>query len=406
MNTEKILATMLFHKDKRISCYELNENDFETDRHKKIFNEIKNNMQTSPSELASMLSQKNLIDIAEFSEQSDKKYFDSFLSDVKAQSRKKLGKIQLFNLMKKYNDLSGDEVYEEMVRIAAEIKVDDHADYTSLGEAMDSTLEEVDRARKGEYEKIKIPFVEGLLRKQSGGELNIIGGRPSMGKSAVLLNMAEEMVMNGLPVGLISFEMETVEITNRILQKYWDKPLSDEAENFTDEEYAKLQRQKEKYSTLPFYIRDKHDSYLSTTLATIDKMVKIDGVKVVLIDYLQLMSVKGNSYNRTLELGAISRALKTTAMENKIVIMAAAQLSRGVEQREDKRPMLSDLRDSGALEQDADNVMFVYRDEYYRNDPKTKGKVDIIVAKQRNGAIGTRTLLYDKERQLIQRMNY
>jgi replicative DNA helicase len=93
-------------------------------------------------------------------------------------------------------------------------------------------------------------------------------------------------------------------------------------------------------------------------------------------------------------------------MENKIVIMAAAQLSRGVEQREDKRPMLSDLRDSGALEQDADNVMFVYRDEYYRNDPKTKGKVDIIVAKQRNGAIGTRTLLYDKERQLIQRMNY
>jgi replicative DNA helicase len=135
-------------------------------------------------------------------------------------------------------------------------------------------------------------------------------------------------------------------------------------------------------------------------------MVKIDGVKVVLIDYLQLMSVKGNSYNRTLELGAISRALKTTAMENKIVIMAAAQLSRGVEQREDKRPMLSDLRDSGALEQDADNVMFVYRDEYYRNDTKTKGKVDIIVAKQRNGAIGTRTLLYDKERQLIQRMNY
>ncbi|MDD3731366.1 MAG: replicative DNA helicase [candidate division Zixibacteria bacterium] len=240
------------------------------------------------------------------------------------------------------------------------------------------------------------------------GDLIIVAGRPSMGKSAFAMNIAENVAIRQKKgVGIFSIEMSKEQLTLRLLcsrakisqQKIRSRKLN-------DEEWGRLTRAGGSISPMNIFIDD------SPTLTSLEMRAKARRLKaqfdisLIIVDYIQMMQASGHQENRQQEIAVISRNLKALAKELNIPVIAISQLSRMVEQRGgEKRPQLSDLRESGAIEQDADVVMFVYRPEFYmshldRNDPKyleVEGKAEIIVAKQRNGPTGVANLVFIKE---------
>lgn len=228
----------------------------------------------------------------------------------------------------------------------------------------------------------------GKLHKVTGGfkngELIIIAARPSMGKTAFALKCALHLAERKVRVRFISIEMTGELLIDRILIGEsgvdTDKYRNGELDNM---ELHLINEAKEKFNSVDFEIIDKG----SITVDEIYNSVKMDIPDILFIDYIQLISTKGKTENRTQEIGAISRKLKAIAKDFKIPVVALSQLNRGVESRGDKRPMLSDLRESGDLEQDADVVMFLYRDAYYSADA-VGNVMEIRVAKNRNGKTG------------------
>jgi len=229
-------------------------------------------------------------------------------------------------------------------------------------------------------------------------ELILVGARPSMGKTAFLLNIAQNAaVKNGVPTAIFSLEMSKEQLGNRLLCA----GAGVDANRFrtgalTDEDWDQISMSIPAISSAPLFIDDT--SAISVTeMRTKCRRLKIEqNLGLIVIDYLQLMSPPATARpeNRQNEISEISRALKGLAKELNVPVLVAAQLSRAVESRSDKRPMLSDLRESGAIEQDADVVAFLYRDEYYNKETLKKGGAEVIIAKQRNGPTGTVELAY------------
>ena len=226
-------------------------------------------------------------------------------------------------------------------------------------------------------------------------DLVLIAARPSMGKTAFVLNIAEHAALKlKVPTVIFSLEMSAVQITNRFLAMNARVDAQKmRTGNLSDADWANLHESAVALAEAPLIIDDTPGITISEMRSKCRQYKYEKGVGMIIIDYLQLMSAGHRVESREKEISEISRALKSLARELKCPVLACSQLSRAVEQRPDKRPMLSDLRESGAIEQDADVIMFIYRDEYYNKDREdNKGIAEIIIGKQRNGPTGTVTL--------------
>jgi replicative DNA helicase len=233
-----------------------------------------------------------------------------------------------------------------------------------------------------------------LDAKTSGlqpGDLLIIAGRPSMGKTSLALNMAEHVAVEvGLPVAVFSMEMGGTQLAMRMLSSVGRLDAHRvRTGKLNDDEWSRLSFALGKMHEAPLYIDETPALNPIDLRARARRLHRQCGkLGLIVIDYLQLMSSAGHGENRATEISEISRALKSLAKELSVPVIALSQLNRSLEQRPNKRPVMSDLRESGAIEQDADVIMFIYRDEVYNPDSPDKGSAEIIIGKQRNGPIG------------------
>ena len=227
-------------------------------------------------------------------------------------------------------------------------------------------------------------------------DLILIAARPSMGKTAFALNIAQyAAVYKKVPVAIFSLEMSKEQLVNRIL---CSEALVDSQKmktgNLDDEDWDKIARALGPLSEAPIYIDDTPGMSVMEIRAKCRRLKLEKNLGLVIIDYLQLMQGRTRTENRQQEISEISRALKILAKEINVPVITLSQLSRAPETRADHRPVLSDLRESGAIEQDADLVMFIYRDDYYRPETDKKNIAEIIIAKHRNGSTGTVELVW------------
>ena len=233
------------------------------------------------------------------------------------------------------------------------------------------------------------------------GDLIVLAARPSMGKTALAINIAENVaVQEGLPVAVFSMEMGASQLAVRIVGSIGRIDQGHlRTGKLSDDEWPRLTEAIEKLRNVSLHIDETPGLTPSELRANARRLSRQCGkLGLIVVDYLQLMtgSSSDGSDNRATELGEISRGLKMLAKELQCPVMALSQLNRSVEQRTDKRPMMSDLRESGAIEQDADVIMFIYRDDYYNKDSKEPGVAEVIIGKQRNGPTGTVKLAFLK----------
>ena len=275
-------------------------------------------------------------------------------------------------------------------------------DFVPIKDVVLNTLEKIELASKtsGSVTGIPTGFLD-LDYKMAGlqpSDLILVAARPSMGKTAFVLNIAQHVAFKAdKAVAIFSLEMSKEQLVNRLfaLEAQVDSQ-SLRTGNLKDEDWEKLIESAGVIGKSKLIIDDTPGISISELRSKCRKFKLEHGLDLIIIDYLQLMTgrVGGRSESRQQEISEISRALKGLARELNVPVIALSQLSRAVEQRPDHRPMLSDLRESGAIEQDADVVMFIYRDDYYNKDTELKNVAEIIIAKQRNGSIGTVNLTW------------
>ena len=230
-------------------------------------------------------------------------------------------------------------------------------------------------------------------------DLVIVAGRPSMGKTAFCLNLAHNITTSyKLPVAFFSLEMSKEQIVQRLLAA--EAGIESgylRSGRISQSQWEPLSKAIGVLSEMPIYIDDTPNITLTEMRSQARRLqaeIKTE-LGLIIIDYLQLM--EGTGDNRVQELSIITRSLKSLARELSVPVIALSQLSRGVESRTNKRPMLSDLRESGSIEQDADLVIMLYRDDYYNSDSPDRGIAEVIIAKHRNGPTGTTRLLFDSQ---------
>ncbi|NLL94046.1 MAG: replicative DNA helicase [Clostridiales bacterium] len=268
--------------------------------------------------------------------------------------------------------------------------------FVPIRQVVINALEKIEAASKttGNITGIPTGFID--LDYQTSGlqpsDLVLIAARPSMGKTAFVLNVAEYMAFKkDYTVAIFSLEMSKEQLVNRMFST--ESRVSSQtlrSGNLEDEEWERLIESAQIIGNSHLIIDDTPSISIQELRSKCRKYKMEHNLGIVIIDYLQLMSAGGNeSVSRQQQISEISRSLKALARELSVPVVALSQLSRAVEQRDDHRPMLSDLRESGAIEQDADVVMFLYRDDYYNKETEKKNIAEVIIAKQRNGPIGT-----------------
>jgi replicative DNA helicase len=231
------------------------------------------------------------------------------------------------------------------------------------------------------------------------GDLVIVAGRPSMGKTTLAVNMAEYAALRAADkrasVAIFSMEMPSEQVITRMLSSIGGVPLQNlRGGRISDDDWVRITSATSQLSEAKIFV-DETPALSPTELRARARRVKREhGLDLVVVDYLQLMQVPGNKENRATEIGEISRGLKVLAKELGIPVIALSQLNRGVEQRDNKKPVMSDLRESGSIEQDADMILLIYREEVYDRQTTRKGIAEIDLVKHRNGEIGTFTLTF------------
>ena len=273
-------------------------------------------------------------------------------------------------------------------------------DFVPIKDVVLRALDRIEAAsrNKGSVTGIPTGFID-LDYKLSGfqpSDFILIAARPSMGKTAFVLNIAQHVAFKqNLPVAIFSLEMSKEQLINRMfsLESSVDAQKLRTGQ-LNDQEWERLIESAGVIGKSKLMIDDTPGISIAELRSKCRKYKLEHNLGIIMIDYLQLMSGSGKSDSRQQEISDISRSLKALARELNVPVIALSQLSRAVEQRPDHRPMLSDLRESGAIEQDADVVMFIYRDDYYHKDTEKKDIAEIIIAKQRNGPIGTVELVW------------
>ena len=257
-----------------------------------------------------------------------------------------------------------------------------------------------DPEAKQKYRGIPTGFtdMDELLSGLQPSDLIIMAARPSMGKTALALNLAQNAAKRGFGVGVVSLEMSKEQLVERMFCSLlqvdsWKLRTG----KLTDEDFARIGGVMDELNSMKIFIDDTSGSSMAELRAKARRLQMETGLDLLIIDYLQLMSMGAANANRVQEISEISRALKHLARELHIPILVLSQLSRAVESRPVKIPQLSDLRESGAIEQDADVVMMLYREDYYEEDSQRKGMLDVYVKKHRNGPTGKVELMFKKE---------
>jgi replicative DNA helicase len=268
------------------------------------------------------------------------------------------------------------------------------AEMRSIEDVLHEEMDKLVELSKGDVGLTGVPSgfqdLDDLTGGFQAGNLVVLAARPAMGKSALATNFAENAaVEHGKAVALFSLEMSETELAHRFLASR-ARVSSDELRKgrVKADRWNKVNQAASKLAGAPLYIDDSSDIGVLELRAKARRMAARHGLGLVIVDYLQLMRPEGRSDSRVEQIGQISRGLKILARELEVPVIAISQLSRAVESRNPPEPMLSDLRESGSIEQDADVVMFVYRDEYYNQESERLGEADLIVAKHRNGPIG------------------
>ncbi|MCE2676709.1 MAG: replicative DNA helicase [Burkholderiaceae bacterium] len=277
--------------------------------------------------------------------------------------------------------------------------------FQSMGNLVVQLLDRVEEMSQNPNDITGVPTgffdLDRMTSGMQAGDLIVLAARPSMGKTALAINIAENVALNeGLPVAVFSMEMGASQLAIRIVGSIGRIDQTRlRTGKLLDEEWPRLTEAVEKLRNVSLSIDETPGLTPSELRASARRLARNCGkLGLVVVDYLQLMSGSSGTDgdNRATELGEISRGLKMLAKELQCPVIALSQLNRGVEQRTDKRPMMSDLRESGAIEQDADVIMFIYRDDYYNKDSKEPGVAEIIIGKQRNGPTGTVKLTFLK----------
>lgn len=273
-------------------------------------------------------------------------------------------------------------------------------DFSPIKEVLESSIDRIEILfkNKSNVTGIETGFVDFDMKTAGlqNSDFILIAGRPSMGKTAFAINIAQYAALNkNITTAIFSLEMSKEQLVNRMIcsEAFVDaqKLRTGELES---EDWQKIAEAVSNLSEAPIYIDDKPEISMAHLRAKCRKLKKDRDLGLIVIDYLQLMNYNGKSESRQQEISQISRSLKSLARELNIPIIALSQLSRAVEQRKPPKPMLSDLRESGAIEQDADVVCFLYREEYYNPETEKRGQAEVIIAKQRNGSIGSVNLAW------------
>jgi len=351
-----------------------------------------------PAEISSMEFIKDLITIVPTS--ANIKYYANIVSEKAVLRRLIRINEEIANIC-----YTGKESTEEILedtekRIFDIVQQRNSGDYTPINEIVMNALEKINAASqmKGNVTGIATGFND-LDYKTAGlqpSDLILIAARPSMGKTAFALNVAQHICFKlHMCAAIFSLEMSKEQLVNRLLsmESHVDSQHI-RTGNMKDNDWESIVEGAGVIGKSKLIIDDTPGISISELRSKCRKYKLEHDLQIVIIDYLQLMSGSGRSDSRQQEISDISRALKSLARELRVPVVALSQLSRAVEKREDHRPMLSDLRESGAIEQDADVVMFLYRDDYYNKETDKKGIAEVIIAKQRNGPIGTVELVW------------
>ncbi|MEH7224780.1 replicative DNA helicase [Bacillus sp. JJ1566] len=393
--------------------------DFYRTAHQKIFDAMLNlSDKGEPVDLVTVTS-----------ELADAKILDeiggvSYLSDL-AGSVPTAGNIEYYAKI-----IEEKSILRRLIRTATTIATDGYSREDEvdalLGEAEKNIMEVANRKNAGAFQNIKDVLVQtydnietlnnrvgditGIptgfteLDKMTAGfqrnDLIIVAARPSVGKTAFALNIAQNVATKtDENVAIFSLEMGAEQLVMRMLCAEGNINAQNlRTGSLTPEDWGKLTMAMGSLSNSGIYIDDTPGIRVNEIRSKCRRLKQESGLGMILIDYLQLIQGNGRSgENRQQEVSEISRSLKALARELKVPVIALSQLSRGVEQRQDKRPMMSDIRESGSIEQDADIVAFLYRDDYYDKESENKNIIEIIIAKQRNGPVGTVSLAFVKE---------
>ena len=294
-----------------------------------------------------------------------------------------------------------DWAEQEIFKIA---EMPNNRAFQKVSELVPEVLRNVEEVAKTRKSVLGVASGFDTLDKMLGGfrkgQLIIIAARPAMGKTSFALNVAYNAIAQDLKVGVFTLEMSSEELLLRIFSSCSEISMDTLIKGYGMDQtkIARISQVAEVLTNKELYIDDTGSITVMDIKAKSRRLkAEIKGLDLIIIDYLQLMSSKRNIENRQQEIAEISRALKVLAKELELPIIALSQLNRGLESRPDKRPMLSDLRESGAIEQDADVVMFIYRDDYYNKESERPGKAEIIIGKNRHGATGFIELDFHKE---------
>lgn len=292
------------------------------------------------------------------------------------------------------------EVAEKRIYQIAEQGARSRGGFQDIKQLLTKTVETIDHLFETEGAITGLPTgfdkFDEMTTGLHPGELIIIAGRPSMGKTTFAMNLAENAAVgHQTPVAVFSMEMPGEQLAMRMISSLGRVDQHHiRTGQLTDEDWPRITSAVHMLSEAKIFVDDTPALSPGEIRARARRLKRKHGLGLIVIDYLQLMQVKGGSENRATEISEISRNLKALAKELEVPVVALSQLNRSLEQRPDKRPIMSDLRESGAIEQDADLVVFIYRDEVYNEDSPQKGIAEIIISKQRNGPIGKSMLTF------------
>ena len=292
---------------------------------------------------------------------------------------------------------TASEIVDDAERLVFEIAESGsrgRSGFKSLKQILPEAVDRIDVLHQsdGDITGISSGFAEfdKLTAGLQPGDLVIVAGRPSMGKTTFAVNMAENAAIGAkVPTAIYSMEMPAQQLAFRMISSLGRVDQTHlRTGKFPDEDWSRINTAVQLMSDAPIFIDDTPGLSPTEIRARARRLQREHGLGLIVVDYLQLMTVPGNKENRATEISEISRSLKALAKELSVPVIALSQLNRSVEQRQDKRPVMSDLRESGAIEQDADVIIFIYREEVYNQETPRKGIADISIAKQRNGPIG------------------
>jgi len=290
-------------------------------------------------------------------------------------------------------DRAQAEIYDVTERRTSE-------DYVRLEQLLQGTMDEIDAISSRGGQSIGVPTgfseLDQITNGLHPGQMIILAARPAIGKSTLALDFARACsIRHGLTSAIFSLEMSKSEITMRLLSAEAKVPLHHmRSGHMSDDDWARLARRMGEVADAPLYIDDSPNLTMMEIRAKARRLRQRHDLRLVVVDYLQLMTSGKRVENRQVEVSEFSRSLKLLAKELEVPVIAISQLNRGPEQRTDKKPLLSDLRESGSLEQDADMVVLLHREDAYERESPRAGEADLILAKHRNGPTGTVTVAF------------